>query len=204
MEHFGLVIRRLRESKGLPLREVSTALDIDQAVISKLERRQRSATSEQVARLAAFFQVPLDELMTHWLSDKVALLLKGHETALEALDMAREKVVSEAREDFSRESVFHQVYQVCRKTAFSRIWVYGPFAEGRNILSRNLFVLVESRDAELMQPNQLLAFQEKLRKATRMKVDCIIKDSGATDGQSQENKILIWEIQPEKQASPVS
>ncbi|MFO7977566.1 MAG: helix-turn-helix transcriptional regulator, partial [Bacteroidales bacterium] len=142
MEHFGLVIRRLRESKELPLREVSTALNIDQAVISKLERRQRAATVGQVGKLADFYQVPLEELMTHWLSDKIALSLKGQQMALEALDMARQKVLSQAREDFSRESVFHQVYHVCRKNSFSRVWVFGPFAEEKNILSRQLSVLI--------------------------------------------------------------
>ncbi len=199
MEHFGLVIRRLRESKGLPLREVSTALHIDQAVISKLERRQRAATMGQVQKLAEFYQAPLEMLITHWLSDKIALSLKGQEMALEALDLARQKVISQAREDFSRESVFHQAYHVCRRNSFPKVWVFGPFAEEKNILSRQLSVLIEARDHGRPLEAQVLSFQEKLEKATKMKVKCFIKDSSGADPCSAHNKILIWEATPQEQ-----
>jgi HTH-type transcriptional regulator, competence development regulator len=58
MENLGKTIRKLREEKKLPLRKVADYLDIDQAILSKIERGQRFASREQVIKLAGFFNVP--------------------------------------------------------------------------------------------------------------------------------------------------
>ena len=52
MDSFGDTIRKLRENKELPLRTVAAYLDIDQAILSKIERGQRKPTREQVVKLA--------------------------------------------------------------------------------------------------------------------------------------------------------
>ena len=44
MESLGDIIRKLRESKELPLRTVAAFLDIDQAILSKIERGHRKPT----------------------------------------------------------------------------------------------------------------------------------------------------------------
>lgn len=43
MESLGETIRKRREDKELPLRTVAAYLDIDQAILSKIERVQRNA-----------------------------------------------------------------------------------------------------------------------------------------------------------------
>ena len=43
MDSLGDNIRKLREDKELPLRTVAAYLDIDQAILSKIERGQRKA-----------------------------------------------------------------------------------------------------------------------------------------------------------------
>ncbi|HRP45550.1 MAG TPA: helix-turn-helix transcriptional regulator, partial [Ginsengibacter sp.] len=54
---FGETIRALRESKGLLLRQVAAALEIDTALISKIERGERTAQREQVTKLAAMLEI---------------------------------------------------------------------------------------------------------------------------------------------------
>ena len=71
MESLGDTIRNLREDKQLPLRVVSAYLDIDQAILSKIERGQRKATREQVIKLAEYFKVKEEDLLIAWLSDKL-------------------------------------------------------------------------------------------------------------------------------------
>lgn len=55
MDSFGEYIRELREAKGLPLRKVAAALDIDTSVLSKIERNERKPTSEMIPVLAETF-----------------------------------------------------------------------------------------------------------------------------------------------------
>ena len=69
MDSLGDTIRKLREEKELPLRTVAAFLDIDQAILSKIERGHRKPTREQVVKLAGYFKVKENDLLVAWLSD---------------------------------------------------------------------------------------------------------------------------------------
>jgi transcriptional regulator with XRE-family HTH domain len=92
MKNLGNTLRELRESKQLPLRTVAAYLDIDQAILSRIERGQRKASREQIVKLAAYFNVSEDELLVAWLSDKVVYEVLDEDIALQALKVAEEKV----------------------------------------------------------------------------------------------------------------
>ncbi|MDD5571347.1 MAG: helix-turn-helix transcriptional regulator, partial [Bacteroidales bacterium] len=92
MDSLGKTIRKLREEKKLPLRTVAAYLDIDQAILSKIERGQRRAARELVVKLAGYFKVKKDDLLTAWLSDKLAYELENEDTALKALHVAEQKI----------------------------------------------------------------------------------------------------------------
>ncbi|MDB5274458.1 MAG: transcriptional regulator [Chitinophagaceae bacterium] len=92
MDNLGETIRKLREEKELPLRTVAAYLDIDQAILSKIERGQRNATREQVVKLAMYFNIKESDLLVSWLSDKLVYEIGDEQVALEALLVAEEKV----------------------------------------------------------------------------------------------------------------
>ena len=92
MDSFGDTIRKLREGAVLPLRTVAAYLDIDQAILSKMERGQRKATRELVVKFAKYFKVEEEDLLVAWLSDKLVYELADEKIALKALKVAEEKV----------------------------------------------------------------------------------------------------------------
>jgi transcriptional regulator with XRE-family HTH domain len=92
MESLGETIRKRREDKELPLRTVAAYLDIDQAILSKIERGQRNANREQVIKLARFFNINENDLLVSWLSDKFVYEVRNEDVALKALQVAEEKV----------------------------------------------------------------------------------------------------------------
>ncbi len=92
MDSLGDTIRKLREEQELPLRTVAAFLDIDQAILSKIERGQRNASRELVVKLADYYKVKESDLLVAWLSDKLVYELEDEEVALKALQMAEEKV----------------------------------------------------------------------------------------------------------------
>jgi HTH-type transcriptional regulator, competence development regulator len=92
MNSFGDTIRKLREDNELPLRTVAAFLDIDQAILSKIERGQRKPTREQVVNLAEYFKVKENDLLVAWLSDKLVYEVEDEDVALKALQVAEEKV----------------------------------------------------------------------------------------------------------------
>ncbi len=89
----GQQLRQLRETRGLPLRKVAAALDIDQSVLSKIERGERRATKAQIPHIARIFEVDEKELLLSYLSDQVLYQLADEDLALEALKVAEEKML---------------------------------------------------------------------------------------------------------------
>jgi len=71
LNSFGEKVRELREKKGLLLRQVAAHLEVDTAMISKIEKGDRKASKEQVIKIAVFLESDKDALLTLWLADKV-------------------------------------------------------------------------------------------------------------------------------------
>ena len=92
MNSFGQTIRSLRETENLLLREVASAIEIDQALLSKIERSERIATKKQVLALSDFFDVDTKELLTLWLGEKIAVEIEDEEVAHDALRVAEETI----------------------------------------------------------------------------------------------------------------
>ncbi len=92
MQSFGEIIKKLRDDQGLILRQVAAALDVDQAIISKFEKGERTPNREQVVAFANYFRVKEDDLLIAWLSDKITTELQDEKVALKALWVAEEKI----------------------------------------------------------------------------------------------------------------
>jgi transcriptional regulator with XRE-family HTH domain len=92
MQSIGELIRTLREKEGYPLRKVAAFLDIDQAVLSKIERGQRKLTKEQVIKLADFFNYSEKEMLVTFFSDQIIYEIGNEDYAKEALKVAEEKI----------------------------------------------------------------------------------------------------------------
>jgi len=89
---FGNKLRELREQNNLVLRQVAAKLEIDTATMSKIERGDRHAKKEHIPLLANLFNVPIPELKTLWLADKVYDILGEEDEALQVLQVAEETI----------------------------------------------------------------------------------------------------------------
>lgn len=92
MKTFGEIIKSRREEQNLLLREVSALTSIDQSIISKFEKGERKPSREQVLKFAEIFDLPQNDLIIAWQSDKVAYDLLQENDAEEILKVAESKV----------------------------------------------------------------------------------------------------------------
>ena len=81
-------IRELRESKEILLRQLAAQLDMDTALLSKMERGDRFFRKEDILSLSEIFNQPEKELLTIWLADKVLQTIHEEEYQAEALELA--------------------------------------------------------------------------------------------------------------------
>lgn len=92
MNKFGDLIRSKREEKEMLLRHLSAELDMDTAMLSKIERGEKTAKREHVEQLANLFKIDYNELFSLWLADQVVQLVENEEQALQALKIAAKEL----------------------------------------------------------------------------------------------------------------
>jgi len=92
MNQFGEKIKKLRVKRGLLQREIAYELGMDTPMLSKIERGERNAKREQVEILCTIFKVPINDLLSLWLADKVYEVVKGEDSALKALAVTENKL----------------------------------------------------------------------------------------------------------------
>jgi predicted nucleotidyltransferase len=176
MDSLGETIRKLREEKELPLRTVAAYLDIDQAILSKIERGLRNATREQVVKLAAYFKVKESDLLVSWLSDKLVYELYGEQLALEALQVAEEKVAYKAYLQVDRSELIQCLQNEIKQ--FSKVqkaWIYGSFSRNEDGPQSDLDIAIQADES--LSYFDLAEIQYQLEKALNRKIDLGFIDS---------------------------
>ena len=96
MNKFGDLIRSKREEQEMLLRHLSAELDIDTAMLSKIEREEKTAKREHIKYLAKLFKLDYNELFSLWLADQVYQLVKNEKQALQALKIAENGLMTKA------------------------------------------------------------------------------------------------------------
>ncbi len=176
MDSLGETIRKFRQERNLPLRIVAANLDIDQAILSKIERGLRSASRVQVLKLAEFFTIKESELLVAWLSDKLVQEVANEEVALEALQVAEEKVEYLSSKRMNRNELLEKLIEVLKHfTAIKKAWIFGSFSREESHLNSDLDLTIETdKDFSYFE---LAEVKHTIENAIQKKIDIGFMDS---------------------------
>lgn len=176
MDSLGEIIRKLRNEKKLPLRTVAAFLDVDQAILSKIERGQRRAVRDQVVKLAEFFQIEERDLLVAWLSDKLVHELTDEEVALKALQVAEEKLEYRIFQRIDRDQFIQQIKAVLKAFELvKKAWIYGSFARGDDGPKSDIDIALETD--QTFSYFDLADIQYRLEDKLKRKIDVGFIDS---------------------------
>jgi transcriptional regulator with XRE-family HTH domain len=92
MNKFGDLIRSKREEQEMLLRHLSAQLDMDTAMLSKIERGEKTLKREHIETLAKLFKLDYNYLCSLWLADQVFQLVENEKQALQALKIAEKEL----------------------------------------------------------------------------------------------------------------
>jgi transcriptional regulator with XRE-family HTH domain len=92
MSTLGPKLRELREQAGLSLRKAAMQVDIDVAILSKMERGERKFSKELVLKLANLYHANSEKLLIEFLSEKVLYEIENEDYGLEALKVAEKQI----------------------------------------------------------------------------------------------------------------
>lgn len=193
---FGELIRSLRQERKWPLRKVAAGLDIDQAILSKMERGQRKASRELVVRLAAYFDSDRDQFLIAWLSDNLVDQLADEDNALDALQVAESKVMYRQHSPVDRGTLIHTIREFLKQDGrVRRAWIIGSFArgEGRPDSDIDLMIAYSAKASGTLFDYADLTYE--LGKLLKRKVDIV--EEGFVKPFAMESvnrdKVLIYE-----------
>jgi predicted nucleotidyltransferase len=177
MKNFGATIRKLREDKGLPLRTVAGYLDIDQAILSKIERGIRKSTRLHVVSLASYFEVDSDDLLASWLADKVLGELENEDMALKALKVAEEIVLYGNTTSIEKSKITRSIEETLFEDGrVARAWIFGSFARGDARQDSDIDLMVELKSDKAYSMFDILDIAHKVETKTGRTIDLVEKD----------------------------
>jgi len=147
MESFAEQVKRLRKEKGVPLRVVAAYLDIDQAILSKIENGKRVARHENVVKFAEYYKLDEDSLIISWLSDKLLDDVKNERLGSAAIQVAEEKLVYMKTPLLSREKIIEIIRDFLSKDGrVAKAWIFGSFARGDYNQKSDIDLMVKYSD----------------------------------------------------------
>ncbi|MCU0461101.1 MAG: nucleotidyltransferase domain-containing protein [Bacteroidales bacterium] len=174
MESFADKVKKLRKEKGVPLRVVAARLDIDQAILSKIENGKRSATRDNVIRLAKYYKVNKEELLISWLSDKLLYEVGDERFGLKAMKVAEEKITYRTRPSISREKTIRIIRDFLRKDGrVSKAWIFGSFARGDYNINSDIDLMVKFIDPSKTSLFDYADIAYLLEEKLNMKIDLV-------------------------------
>lgn len=92
MKTLSTFLKENRKKKELTMKGVAQITQIDQALISKIEKGERLPTENQIKLLVNLYNLDFQEVKKLWLTEKVMNLVQYEELALEVLAFAETRV----------------------------------------------------------------------------------------------------------------
>lgn len=176
MDSLGKTIRKLRENKELPLRTVAAFLNIDQAILSKIERGKRKPTRELVVKLAEYFKVKENDLLIAWLSDKLVNDVEDEDMALKALQVAEEKVHYITNPKPSKSNIINIIKSVLKNDGrVATAWLFGSYARGEEKLNSDVDIMIELNNKKQYSMFDMIDISFLLENKISRKVDLVEK-----------------------------
>jgi len=195
MKTFGQEIKSLREQAKLPLRVVAAFLEIDQAILSKIENGKRNASKAQVTKLAGYFNVDEKNLMVNYMADKIVKELKYEPNTQDILMAAEEKIAYTRTLALSQDSILNQLREFfINESKVISAWLFGSLARNEAKSDSDIDVMIELSPKEKHTMFDLLEIQHKLQMLFSRKVDVVEKGyikSHAQKSISKDLKLII-------------
>lgn len=195
MKTFGQEIKSLREKAKLPLRVVAAFLDIDQAILSKIENGKRNASRAQVTQLAKYFKVDEKMLMVSYVSDKIVKELKYEPNSKDILIVAEEKIAYGNMLVLNQDTIINQLKDFfINESRVISAYLFGSTARNEATINSDIDIMVELSPKEKHTMFDLLDIQDKLQTLFNKKVDIVEKGyikSHAQKSVAKDLKLII-------------
>jgi predicted nucleotidyltransferase/plasmid maintenance system antidote protein VapI len=175
-ETIGHTLRRLRMESKLPLRKVAALVDVDVAILSKMERGERRLTKAMVQKLGKLYKHDTDELMVLYLRDKVLQEVGDDQLAIKALQVAEKAVSYNAANTAAKSTITGAIKAVLKLDGrVEEAWIFGSVARGQARTDSDIDIMVEFNKKKKYSFFDLADIAYRIEQKINRKVDLVEK-----------------------------
>lgn len=181
-QNIGLIIKTLRLKRGKTLREVAAFLELDQAILSKMENGKRPISEKLIQRLAQYFEEDGAELHKLFVADKLYQIIAHEPDAPGILSLLESRVLYQSKMDKEQSMVIRHLRDYFSETPMvEEVSLFGSFARGTHTKKSDLDLLVRFSPKNGISMMQFLKMQHELSELVGRKVD-LIEDGQLKEG----------------------
>lgn len=173
MQHrVGEMLREQRKAKKLSLRDVSSLLDLDVAIISKLERGERAFNKKLIIAFSTLYQLDVKQLLAIFYADKLLKDIDDDEIVLDAIRLAEESLQYRTNKKESNAKLFSQIkrfFDVDKRV--KRAWLFGSVSRGEATNDSDIDIMIEFNKRKKYSMFDLIDIAHTLEKKIKRKVD---------------------------------
>lgn len=180
-ENITQVIKSLRLKHQKTLREVAAYLEIDQAILSKMENGKRPITEKIVRQLSKFFEEDEHHLHNLFVADRIYKIIETEKDAEDIIALLESRIEYQTKIGKERKHVMQQLSQFFSDLPqVEEVSMFGSFLRGTQNKKSDLDLLIRFSSKSGISMMQFLKMQHELSELVGRKVDLI------EDGQLKE------------------
>jgi predicted nucleotidyltransferase len=167
-------LRELRKESGKTLREVAAYLEIDQAILSKMENGKRPVTREVLTQLAKLYKRDVQEMHKIFMAENLYKQLEHEDDALSILKLLEKQVVYKTKHDSEKEKIKKTVETYFTKQdVVQEVSLFGSFVRKEETAKSDIDLLIQFVAKKKISMFDILKMQHDLEELLNRKVDLI-------------------------------
>jgi predicted nucleotidyltransferase/plasmid maintenance system antidote protein VapI len=179
-------LQDLRKESGKTLREVAAYLEIDQAILSKMENGKRPVTKDVLTQLAILYKKDIQELHKVFLAEKLYKQLENEDDAMSILKLLEKQVVYKTKHDSEKEHIKKTVQAYFAELdVVQEVSLFGSFVRKEETGKSDIDLLIQFVAKKKISMFDILKMQHDLEELLNRKVDLIeegqLKPSAAVE-----------------------
>lgn len=173
---FGELIKNQRTKLKLPLREVAGDIELDQSLLSKIERDKIIAPQRIIKPLSKSLNLDYKELQIKYLSDKLYKEFKNIDFSLESLELAVKKLEKQGQGttyQIEKKKLIDKIKSYFKDKPIEKVWLFGSFARNQESLDSDIDLLIRFKKPNKIDLFDYIGIRQDLEDLTGRQVDLV-------------------------------
>ena len=173
---FGELIKNRRISLKLALREVSSGIELDQSLLSKIERDKMIAPQRIIKALSRSLKIDYKELQIKYLSDKLYREFRNIDFSIESLELAVKKLETHGKGtsyELEKKKLIKRIKSYFEDKPIEKVWLFGSFARDEESIDSDIDLLIRFEKPNKIDLFDYIGIRQDLEDLTGRQVDLV-------------------------------